>query len=129
MNDTELTQYILFKNMSKEEIAHCLKSFGGHVRNYKKGALIFRAGNKTNNMGMVLSGSVTIESNDICGNRMILSHVTEGDFFAETYALLPEETLLVITDRHSEVRTYCQKRFSCVTIHAAVDIHAYYICS
>ena len=44
---------------------------------------------------MVLDGSVTIESNDIWGNRTILSHVAKRQFFAETYALLDDEVLLV----------------------------------
>ena len=46
-------------------------------------------------MGIVLFGSVTIESNDIWGNRTILSHVGKGQFFAETYALLTDEPMLV----------------------------------
>ena len=43
----------------------------------------------------MLDGSVTVESNDIWGNRTILSHVGKGQFFAETYALLEDEVLLV----------------------------------
>ena len=54
-----------------------------------------RAGSTTDRMGFVLEGSVTIESNDIWGNRTILSHVGSGQFFAETYALLEDETMLV----------------------------------
>ena len=54
-----------------------------------------RAGSSTDRMGIVLEGSVTIESNDIWGNRTILSHVESGQFFAETYALLEDETMLV----------------------------------
>ena len=46
-------------------------------------------------MGLVLGGSVRIESNDVWGNRAILSHVEAGQVFAETYALLRDETLLV----------------------------------
>ena len=56
---------------------------------------ILRGGTKTSCMGMVLSGSVTIESNDMWGNRTILSHVDKGEVFAETYAMVPEEALLV----------------------------------
>ena len=54
-----------------------------------------RAGSATDRMGIVLEGSVTIESNDIWGNRTILSHVESEQFFAETYALLENETMLV----------------------------------
>ena len=46
-------------------------------------------------MGLVLEGSVRIESNDMWGNRTILSHVGPGQFFAETYAFLHAEPLLV----------------------------------
>ena len=53
------------------------------------------AGTGTRQMGLVLSGSVTIESNDMWGNRTILSHVGVGQCFAETYALLPGEPMLV----------------------------------
>ncbi|MDY4196024.1 MAG: cyclic nucleotide-binding domain-containing protein [Peptoniphilaceae bacterium] len=49
----------------------------------------------TRNLGLVLDGSVIIESNDIWGNRTILSHVGKGEFFAETYALLENEPMLV----------------------------------
>ena len=42
-------------------------------------------------MGIVLEGSVTLESNDMWGNKTILSLVGAGQYFAETYALLPDE--------------------------------------
>ena len=38
---------------------------------------------------------VTIESNDAWGNRTIISHVGCGQVFAETYALLENEPMLV----------------------------------
>ena len=46
-------------------------------------------------MGIVLSGSVTIESNDSWGNCIILNHIGQNGFFAETYALLENEVMLV----------------------------------
>ncbi|MBQ6645257.1 MAG: Crp/Fnr family transcriptional regulator [Clostridia bacterium] len=46
-------------------------------------------------MGLVISGGVTIESSDLWGNRTILSHIAPGQFFAETYALLKGEPMLV----------------------------------
>ena len=45
-------------------------------------------------MGMVLTGSVTIESVDIWGNRTILALLNAGEFFAEVYALLSEILLV-----------------------------------
>ena len=43
---------------------------------------------------MVLSGSVTVESTDVWGNRTILALLNAGEFFAEVYALLGEVLLV-----------------------------------
>ena len=93
MNDDLLKKSILFKGMTDTERNECLLALNAQKKSYKKGNSIFHAGNLTEQMGMVLSGSVTIESNDMWGNRTILSHVETGQFFAETYALLPEEVM------------------------------------
>ena len=85
----------LFKGMSEKERASCLSALHAQERSYKKGSMILQAGDSTSRMGMVLTGSVTVESNDIWGNRTILSHVGKGGYFAETYALLPEERMMV----------------------------------
>lgn len=95
MNDDLLKKSILFKGMTDPERDECLLTLNAHRKSYNKGDAILHAGNLTDQMGMVLSGSVTIESNDMWGNRTILSQVGTGQFFAETYALLPEEVMLV----------------------------------
>ena len=95
LRDDILQKSILFKGMTDVERNTCLSSLNAHEKSYKKGSTILHAGGVTNQMGMVLSGSVTIESNDIWGNCTILSHVGSGQFFAETYALLPDEVMLV----------------------------------
>ena len=95
MNDDRLKKSILFKGMTDPERDECLLTLNAHRKSYKKGDAILHAGNLTDQMGMVLSGSVTIESNDMWGNRTILSHVGTGQFFAEAYALLPEEVMPV----------------------------------
>lgn len=85
----------LFRSMTEEEIQLCLKELRSQEKMYKKDTVILHAGNLIERMGLVLTGSVTIESNDIWGNCTILSHVASGQFFAETYALLPDEIMLV----------------------------------
>lgn len=85
----------LFRGMNDNEIDNALNKLSASEKKYKKGATILHAGSPTDKMGLVLAGSVTIESNDIWGNRTILSHVGKGQFFAETYALLENETMLV----------------------------------
>lgn len=85
----------LFRCMSEDEVLSALKVLRAAERQYKKDDIVFYAGDTTERMGLVLSGSVTIESNDAWGNRTILSHVGKGQFFAETYALFKDEPLLV----------------------------------
>lgn len=55
-------------------------------------------------MGLILEGSVTIKSNDMWGSRTILSLVGEGQFFAETYALLSDEPMLVDAAANEDCR-------------------------
>jgi CRP-like cAMP-binding protein len=81
--------------MTEEEILSALSFFQAREKSYKKGQALLRAGDITEKLGLVVEGSVTIESNDAWGNRTILSHVGKGQLFAETYALLNNEPLLV----------------------------------
>lgn len=46
-------------------------------------------------LGVVLSGSVSIENDDFWGNKSILDRVEAGGVFAETYACIPGEPLMV----------------------------------
>ena len=57
--------------------------------------MIFHSGDVISTLCFVTEGSVTIESNDMWGNRTILNLVGKGQFFAESYALLPDEPMLV----------------------------------
>ena len=95
MEASALSKYMLFRGMNEDEIKDALNLLEAKERNYEKDETILYAGDKTAYMGIVLDGSVTVESNDIWGNRTILSHVGKGQYFAETYALLQNEPLLV----------------------------------
>lgn len=95
MNNTIIRKTILFRDMSEDEIHTCLNALKSQEKTYKKDSVILHAGEETDKMGLVLDGSVTIESNDVWGNCTILTHVPIGQFFAETYALLPGEVMLV----------------------------------
>lgn len=90
MGQDSLKDSILFRNMTEAETGLCLKELQAEQRNFSKGSIIFHAGDRTDRMGLVLSGAVTIENNDMWGGCSLLGHVGEGEFFAETYALLGE---------------------------------------
>ena len=104
MNVTLLQKTMLFRDMSPEEIDKALSAMKAQEKDYSKGETIMFSGSTTQRMGMVVDGSVTIESNDMWGNRSILSHVGKGQFFAETYALLEDEPLLVDVTANEDCR-------------------------
>ncbi len=104
MNTKTLKDNVLFKGLTDDEITDCLKELKAAEKSYKKDTLILHAGDVTKRMGLVLGGSVTIESNDIWGNCTILSHVGRGQYFAETYALLPNEVMLVDVRANEDCR-------------------------
>ena len=90
-----LKKTIIFKGMTEDELDDALKALMAREREYDKDGYILHAGDTTDDMGLVLEGSVRIETSDIWGDRTILSHVGKGGFFAETYALMKDEPLLV----------------------------------
>lgn len=95
MDTRQLQQSMLFRGMTELEITKALQVLEAHEKSFQKGETLLIAGTITERMGLVLEGSVTIESNDAWGNRTIISHVGQGQVFAETYALLENEPMLV----------------------------------
>ncbi len=95
---------ILFSGMDGAEIEEALAALDAREKSYPKDEIILRAGEITRRMGLILDGSVTIENNDVSGERTILSHAGEGEFFAETYALLPDEVMLVDVRANEDCR-------------------------
>lgn len=95
MDEKFLTNTLLFRGTSEEEVKHMLNCLAAYEKTYRKGETILRAGSYTENIGMVISGGANIEIEDAWGNNTILSHVKPGQLFAETYACIPGEPLLV----------------------------------
>lgn len=95
MDMNKLKDALLFKGMSESEITAALENLHAVEKKFRKGSSILLAGSTTDRMGLVLEGAVTIENNDIWGNKTILSHVGQSGFFAETYGLLVNEPMLV----------------------------------
>lgn len=61
---------------------------------YEKNAVIFHTGQVTKEIGVVVNGCIHIENIDLLGNKSILSDISAGHVFAETYAFC-EEPLMV----------------------------------
>jgi len=95
MNFDILKKSPLFFGMEQNEIESMLSCLDARQRCYKKDAVILHTGDIVQSMGLVLEGSVNIESFDFDGKKNILSHVVQGELFAETYASIPSEPLMV----------------------------------
>ena len=93
MDISVLHNSILFKGFDDTEISELLKALNAAEKKYNKGTMIFSSGEITDKLCFVTAGGVTID--DMWGNRTILNLVGEGQFFAESYALLPDVPMLV----------------------------------
>lgn len=85
----------MFRGSTISEIQAILQCLGASIKTFHKGTPIYHTGEIIECMGLVLSGSVNIENNDVWGNKNILSHIDAGQIFAETYACIPGEPLMV----------------------------------
>ena len=90
-----LSKTDLFRGIPPEDIQSMLGCLKAAMKTYQRGEFICREGETVTAMGMVLSGSVSIENDDIWGNHSILDRVGAGQVFAENYACLPGEKLMI----------------------------------
>lgn len=95
MNFNFLSKMTLFRGMTEEEIEKMLDCLGAKQQHFSKGEVIFRAGELVQSLGLVLTGSVNIENDDVWGNKSILDNIGPGQVFAETYACVPGEPMMV----------------------------------
>src|SRR5574344_1658596 len=85
----------LFKGTAPDEVEKMLSCLSAYQKQYGKDEIICHSGDITQYMGLILSGGANIESYDFDGKKSILGHVTRGQLFAETYACVPDEPLMV----------------------------------
>ena len=92
MNYEFLSRTFLFQGTSPEETKHMLSCLKATPQSFAKGSTIWQVGDQVKMMGLVLNGSVHIESIDMMGNKSILNRIAPGQVFGETYACIPGET-------------------------------------
>ena len=91
----KLSDMQLFRGLEEDDISSLLSCLNSVKRNYKKGEVILSEGSIIENIGIVLSGMAMISCNDIWGNTGILGSVAPGSVFAEVYACIPGQPMLV----------------------------------
>ena len=85
----------LFRGMEPSDIEEILGCLHAKEHAFQKGEIIFPEGVATEQIGVVLSGRVIIEMGDVWGNNSVLSSIGPGGVFAEAYACVPGEPLMV----------------------------------
>lgn len=90
-----LPEVPLFQGISKEELSTLLPCLEAAERSYKKGQVILSEGEPTQWMGVVLQGLVILSCPDIWGKNTILGSAGPGSVFAEAYACVPGEPLMI----------------------------------
>lgn len=90
-----ISKTALFRGCSEKDIQNMSKHLDFRTNRYRKGHVIFGMGSIVTDIGLVLSGNVRIEHTDLWGNKSILSIISAGGVFAESYACLPNEPMMV----------------------------------
>lgn len=90
-----LSQTALFKGSAPEEIGAMLGCLDARERRYSEGEYIHHMGDVIKTVGLVMSGSVRIESVDVWGNVSVMGTTGPGGMFGEAYAAVPNEPLMV----------------------------------
>lgn len=105
MNYALLTETSLFEGITGAEAKTVLQCLFAYTKKYRKDEIIYRTGDRIKELGLVLSGRIHIENNDVWGNRTILDSLEPGQVFAETYACVPGEPLMVnaVADADTEI--------------------------
>ena len=94
-----------FEGLSDNEIVSILHCVNATTTFKERDSYIFRAGDSTEVMGLVVSGFVLFIQEDLWGHRNILSKCHVGDFFGEPYAASPGAVLniSVVADEDCEI--------------------------
>ena len=94
-----------FKGLTDNEILSILHCVNATAVSKERDSYIFRAGDSTEVMGLVVSGCVLVMQEDLWGHRNILSKCHASDFFGEPYAASPGAVLniSVVADEDCEI--------------------------
>lgn len=95
MNYSDFLETPLFESFKETEVKEALNILSFRTCSYSKDELIYHEGSYINEMGIVQSGSLRLERIDYQGNRNILAHIEKGQIFAESYAMLKNEPLMI----------------------------------
>lgn len=104
MENKNLTKIALMQGLNEQQISLILNCLQAKIKKYEKGETIFQEGEKIEEIGIIFSGTVTVQRNDYWGNRSIVALLGEMDVFGETFACLNQSSdVQVIAEESSEI--------------------------
>lgn len=110
----KLSNTQLFRGIEETDIESLLGCFETREVAFKKGEYVLKEGNPTEYIGIVLSGAVIIELSDVWGNNSVINRIDVGGTFAEAYACIPGEPMMV-NARSAEDSTVLMISMRCVS--------------
>ncbi len=95
----------LFSGITEEDLPQLLNRIHAVFVNYPKHAVLLKSGDPPSNIGVLISGQVSVTRDDVDGERSLLTQLTRGEVYAETLccAGVPYSPVEVIADRDSRV--------------------------
>lgn len=85
-----LSTFALFRGIEESDLPGLLSCMEAGELSFRKGETLLHCGERTEQLGLVLAGTVHIVRDDFWGNRSIVGFAGPGDVFAESYALTGE---------------------------------------
>lgn len=76
----------LFNGLSDEDLRPMLDCFNPRVLGYKRGEVLCIEGDPQDSIGVILSGKLSLNRENIIGNKMVLAMLEPGDLFGEMAA-------------------------------------------
>lgn len=93
--DIVLPDTELFEGIDAADRALLLNCLEARAERFCRGEVILPEGEPAGSLGLVLSGMALISHVDVWGNESVLGHAGPGSVFAEIYACVPGEPLLI----------------------------------
>ena len=84
----QLSNNPLFKNIPNDSLKELLPFLNPQITYYEKDQILFHEGDHIKNLGIVIKGSLHIETIDYFGNINIKAQIGPGEIFGETFACL-----------------------------------------
>lgn len=111
---TMLQDCPLFDGIRPEDLPGMIGCLGAKKLNMKKGQSIFREGDPSVYMGIVLSGAIQLIREDFYGNRSVVARIGAMQLFGESYAFSEAETLPVsiVPDEDGEILLMDSRRIT-----------------